>query len=121
MAKTRQPMQPQVHLSALGDRPRVFVNVGYRAFSWWFDDCEELAGYLVDAVRNDGLSPTYAAFVLHYCKEQFGHYDDERGHKLEAPAGNGTQLPADVGQTDKGRPPAARLVGWVRRIFRGVR
>ncbi len=83
---TRTAFTPTVHLSAFGDRPRLFIDAGFKRWSFWFDDCNELACYLIEAMRHDGL-PSYAANYAHdYVQRAFGCYEDDNFDGAERPS-----------------------------------
>lgn len=73
---TRQPLIPSLAIDTLAERPKLTVGCGFREFAFYFDDCEELEGYLIDAVRYRGMPALAAADALAWAKAQFGSYED---------------------------------------------
>lgn len=87
MAITRRSIEPFCFVELHGDLPAVVITYHdgerHRVWRCYFDDAEELACDLINAVLNDGLPRCAADAALACVRDSIGSYRDELFGHLE--------------------------------------
>lgn len=109
---TRQAYTPDICIDALGERPKVTVDCGFKRFIFAVDDSDELQSCLAAAVRYRGMPEYAAACALERWRRVIGTYDDDA---FGEPYTEAAPDPARTDNAAHWRPPAREFsaVPWV--------